>query len=598
MSNETKKSLNDVILLIVSPPYIFLLLSCFISFLAHPSFQGYSGDFLDEQSMFQNRFQFPLCVYLSFVLSYPCLFFFRDNKSIYPITKFFICGSAALALLEPFFNSFDWFFFWGVVALTGVEIYGLYWEASKKVKVDVGEYPLTVDPKRRTGFSTASLHENVQIVGGTGTGKTHYVIKPFIEQTIQKGLGCFIYDVKSNMNRDVAFYVSKAFRHYFHFNLVEPTKSHTYNPLFGNNPGAIANRVYTALFYETNNGETYYQKLAEAFLRNLIGLLMKEIKTLTFQDLLLATQEADTFKTINWFCTKYPDNNYALYFRDQWLGKAPKERRMELSGLVNKLQRFCSSEWSFLLNVRNPDIQMEKVIAEGQILLFAPDSARYLEDAKALSILAMMDMSEQLSNRYRASNLKPFRVFLDEFYNLAYPRFIDFINKCREAKINLFLAHQSLGDLRGVSEEFLEQVMNTASNKIILRVNDPDTAESFARQFGTELDKNHRVESFQSDGTAAGYSKAPVEMFRFHPNLIKELQAGHAIIKEVGAEGVNVYKTALRFATQAPEHFNPSSNLDLIKSRSGKIESTLAELIKPVNEGPKTAKKSNSLGDE
>gem|GEM_PF-1937836 len=602
MSNEVKHTLNQFILGVVFLPYFFLWVNWFTSFLSHQTFYN-SNDMWDQPCFFVNHHPLPIEVCWPFIIPYIILFFFRDTKIVYPVNKVLISGCAAIALLYPFYDYYYWssFFWWFVLTFTALGcLYcgDFHFPLWKSKKIDVGEYPLTVDPKRRIGFSTASLHENVQIVGGTGTGKTHYVIKPFIEQTIRQGLGCFIYDVKGNMDKDVAYYASFARREYLHFNLVEPQKSHTYNPLYGNNPDAIANRVYTALYYKVNNGETYYHDLAEAFLRNLIGLLMMEIKTLTFQDLLSATQEADTFKTISLFCAKYPNNGYADYFRDVWLNKSPKERRMELSGLVNKLQRFCTSEWSFLLNVRDPDIQMEKVLSENQVLLFSPDSARYLEDAKALSILAMMDMSEQLSKRYRTGDLKPFRVFLDEFYNLAYPRFIDFINKCREAKINLFLAHQSLGDLRGVSVEFLEQVMNTASNKIILRVNDPDTAESFSRQFGTELDKNHRVESFQSDGTAAGYSKAPVEMFRFHPNLIKELQAGHAIIKEVVSRGVIVYKTALRFATQAPEHFNPSSNLKPLKYRSGEVETSLLEIIKPVNEGPKGLKKSFSLGVE
>jgi type IV secretory pathway TraG/TraD family ATPase VirD4 len=555
----------------------------------------------DHHYFFVNHLHFPIVACWPFIIPYIILCFFRHTENVYPVNKLLISGCAAEALLYPFYDYYDWSFFIWWFVLTFMALGCLYckdFNLPQWKKDEFGEYPLFVGPKQKNWFSTASLHENVQIVGGTGTGKTHYVIKPFIEQTVLQGLGCFIYDAKSNMVRDVAHYSNCAQRDYLHFNLVNPKQSHTYNPLFGDNPDAIANRVHAALYYERNSGETYYQDLAAAFLRNLVGLLMMEIKTLTFQDLLSATQEADTFKTISLFCAKYPNNGYANYFRDVWLGKSPKERRMELSGLVNKLQRFCTSEWSFLLNVRDPDIQMEKVMSEGQILLFSPDSARYLEDAKALSILAMMDMSEQLSHRYRRSGLKPFRVFLDEFYNLAYPRFIDFINKCREAKVNLFLAHQSMGDLSGVSPEFQEQVMNTASNKIVLRVNDPDTAESFARQFGTELDKNHRVESFQSDGTPAGYSMAPVEMFRFHPNLIKELKVGQAIVKIVGASGVTIFQTQLRFATQAPGLFEPELYLKPLKYRSGEIETSLPEIIKPVNEGSRGLKKSFSLGVE
>ena len=175
------------------------------------------------------------------------------------------------------------------------------------------------------------------------------------------------------------------------------------------------------------------------------------------------------------------------------LAKPAKQRQEELSGLVNKLQRFCNSEWSHLLNVKNPDVIMKEVVKNHGIFLFSPDAALYPDDAKPLAILAMMDLSEQVAARYESKPEKPFRVFLDEFYNLAYPRFIDFINKCREAEVNLFLAHQSLGDLRGVSYEFQEQVMNTARNKIVLGVDDPETAEHFARQFGTEEDKDYKV---------------------------------------------------------------------------------------------------------
>ncbi len=581
MSNESKDSQNQIILAVVSPPLILFLLN-----LLHP-FLNYV-DVFNNRSIhmdFENQHYLGIWIWL-FLIPYAVLFFNRENKDIYLPTKLAVCVSAAMALLNPITDVYDWAYFFLVILWAGGAMYGLYWKASEKKKVDFGDYPLSVDPKGRYGFPTSSLHENLQIVGGTGTGKTHYVIKPFIEQTINQGLGSFILDVKGNMDKDVAFYADVARRRYFHFDLADPTMSHTFNPLYGDDPSAISNRVFAALYYDTNNSEPYYRLLAEAFLRNLIGLLKMEIKTLTFQDLLLATQEADTFKTINWFCAKYSYTPYAKYFTDQWLSKSSKERRMELSGLVNKLQRFCNSEWAFLLNVREPDIQMEKVVSYGEILLFSPDSARYPEDAKAISILAMMALSEQLAARYRTNTVKPFRIFLDEFYNLAYPRFIDFINKCREARMNIIMAHQSNGDLKGVSMEFFEQVMNTASNKIILRVNDPDTAEHFARQFGTELDLNYKVESFASNGQMAGYSKPQVEKFRFHPNLIKELKVGHAIIKIVGDGGVHIFETPLRMATKAPQDFNPRENLQHFNPRKQVNESSLPELIQEVGSGP------------
>ncbi len=596
MSKEAKSSINQIILLLVSPPYLLLILN-----IVHPfiGFDAMLSNYLPSPD-FEAEHYLGMGIWV-FVIPYTLLYYNRANENIFLITKIAICGSSAIALIDPVAREYDASYFTMVFILAFMGMYFLYWKAAEKKKVNLGEYPLSLDPKGRIQIPTSSLHENVHIVGGTGTGKTSFVIKPLVEQTIKQGLGCFIYDVKANMKRDIAYYGMKGDRFIYHFNLSEPSVSHSYNPLYGNNADAIANRVFTALYYDNKNTEPYYVELADAFLHNLVGLLKKEIKTITFQDLLLATQEADTFKTIGWLCAKHPGTYYAQYFRDQWMGKSPKDRRAELSGLVNKLQRFCNSEWSYLLNVREADIRMDQVMDYGEILLFSPDSARYPEDAKRISILAMMDMAEKLSARYNPElKKKPFRVFLDEFYNLAYPRFIDFINKCREAQVNLFLAHQSLGDLRGVSQEFLEQVMNTASNKIVLRVNDPDTAESFARQFGTEQDTNYKVESYAANGSALGYSKPPVEKFRFHPNRIKELKVGQAIVKVVGEGGVQLLQTNLKPATTPFGQYLPQWNIKNRKWREEKNQSSLPEPT-PSPEGPSSKPgkdRVKGMGDE
>ena len=595
MTKEDWERFNQVVLLPMTLPYVFIGLNfCWPFF----GLGNMDGTFPDPDVV--NRHLLGPFI-LVFAVPYVLVYLFRETENILLPTKLAVCPTMAVAVLDLLFSTYSKFYLVSVALLTALGLFGLFWKPVRKKKETYGPYPLVLDSNLQNILSTSSLHENVQIVGGTGTGKTHYVIKPFIEQTILQNLGCFILDVKSNMLRDVAYYAFRAAGRFIrHFNLVDISKSHTYNSLYGDNPDAIANRAFAALYYDTHNTETYYRELAEVFLHNLIGLLKMAIKTITFQDLLTATQEVDTFRTIAWFCAKYPNTHYARYFREQWLSKSPKERRQELSGLINKLQRFCNSEWSHLLNVREPDIKMSEVVKHGQIFLFSPDFARYPEDAKPLCILAMMDLAEQLADRYRVTPEKPFRVFLDEFYNLAYPKFIDFINKCREAKVNLFLAHQSMGDLRGVSEEFLEQVMNTASNKIILRVNDPDTAEGFARQFGTERDQDYRVESFGTNGQMMGYSRPPVEKFRFHPNRIKELKVGQAIVKAVGESGVKVFQTDLRPADSPWDGFNTQNGVAHRTQHSGTNESSLPELIGDNGGGPEPGPKNpgSPMGDE
>src|SRR5665213_62081 len=276
MTKNSATTINQIIMVPCCVPFVFIAVN-----LLYPLFGigNLDGTFPDAD--FYNHHIIGWWMLL-FSIPYVFVFFSRNDENIFLPTKLAVSATCAVSLLDPLITHYNQLYFVLGALLTAGAVTGLFWKPIRKKHVDYGKYPLLIAPKKGYGFPTSSLHENVQIVGGTGTGKTHYVIKPFIEQTVKQGLGCFIYDVKGNMDKDVAYYASFARREYLHFNLVEPQKSHTYNPLYGNNPDAIANRVYTALYYKVNNGETYYHDLAEAFLRNLIGLLMMEIKTLTF----------------------------------------------------------------------------------------------------------------------------------------------------------------------------------------------------------------------------------------------------------------------------------------------------------------------------
>jgi len=581
MNNETKTFVNQVVSFVVSLPLFALIISC-----ARTALEGMPRSVMSFEDSYYNWIHIFGLPFFLFLLPYPIIFYFlKKNENVDWLTKIAVSVSTPIAILDPVTEFYTHAYFFWVVVMACIGVWGLAWNknSEKEWKADIGPFPLALNQEGTAGICTTSLNLNVQIVGGTGSGKSCFAIKPFIQQSIMQEIGCFIYDAKADLIRDVAYYWdhdrSVNHKEVFHFNLTNPDQSHTYNPLYGSNPDAIANRIHTALYYDTRHAEPFYVDLAKAFLQNLVGLLMHEIKTLTFMDLLLATEEAETFRTIQWFCAKYPDSDQARYFRNQWLWKNAKQRQEELSGLVTKLQRFCNSGWAHLLNVRDPDVVMARVVKDNRVFVFTPDAARYPEDAKPLSILAMMDLAEQSADRQFNKPDKPFRIFLDEFYNLAYPRFIDFINKCRQAEMNLFLAHQSIGDLTGVSQEFQEQVMNTARNKIILGIDDPETAEYFARQFGTEEDKDYQVESFDSAGALAGYAKPKVEKFRFHPNLIKELKVGEAVVKVVGSGAPKIFKIKLRSAVRVPENYYCKNALAPIHKKKGKNESSLAEVM-------------------
>jgi hypothetical protein len=486
--------------------------------------------------------------------------------------------------------------------------------------VDYGASPLQVDEEGNFYIPSKACEYHIQVCGGTGSGKTYNVIKPFIRQDIVTNrIGAFIYDVKSNLAKDIAFYVDEAGREkdFKYFDLGNPAKSMTWNPLYSGTADEIADKVYCALYYESDKASQYYSELGSAFLHNLISLLKMEKDVLTFQDLFNATSELDTFKTLNRLCQKHSQAPQARFFTSNWLQKPMRQRQEELTGLINKLQRFCTREWAPLINTTKPDIRMNEVLDYNQILLFGIAAPKYPDDARPLSIMAIMDIAQQVAARFSSKPSKTFRVYLDEFYHLAYSGFIKTLNLAREARVSFVLAHQALADLGMVSEEFAQQVSINTRNKVVLTQDDSHTAEYFAELLGTEIDLDTKVYSFDTRqsplfATPAGYTMPQQHKFRFNPNEIKELPLGEALVRTVFPTGPIIRRIKLPKARIAPNGFNldgvlktlnnhlkqeeqkePEERLDLLKER--KRQEPEDPRIKALNEkysrGRKTPKR-------
>lgn len=512
-----------------------------------------------------------------FFLSALVLQKFLASRNLFPKTASLLSGLLAGLLLKDLFllvnpDSAILVILAYAFSIAAATITTLYFFRLKKdvplskkdlPEVDYGSSPLQVDDEGRFLLPSKACEYHIQICGGTGSGKTFHVIKPFIRQDIVKNrIGCFIYDVKSNMAQDIAYYVDEAGREkeFKYFDLGNLGKSMTWNPLYSGSADEIANKVYCALYFESDKASQFYSELASAFLTNLVHLLRREIKTLTFNDLFNATAELDTFKTINRLCQKYPQTPQAKFFSSNWLQKPMRQRQEELTGLINKLQRFCTRDWAPLINTTEPQIKMDEILDFNQVLLFGVAAPRYPDDARPLSIMAIMDIAQQVAARFNKKPSKTYRVYLDEFYHLAYSGFIKTLNLAREARVSFVLAHQALADLKMVSEEFSQQVSINTRNKVVLTQDDSQTAEYFSELLGTEIDLDTKVYSFDTRTsslfpTPAGYTMPKQHKFRFNPNEIKELPQGVGLVRTVFPTGPIIKKVTLPKARTASSDF-------------------------------------------
>jgi type IV secretory pathway TraG/TraD family ATPase VirD4 len=101
----------------------------------------------------------------------------------------------------------------------------------------------------------------------------------------------------------------------------------------------------------------------------------------------------------------------------------------------------------------------------------------------------LQDLTGYLGRRYAYDDVRtatPITICVDEFSNVAYPLFIDALNKAGGANARFVLAMQSLADPEAaMGRERAQQVFDNLNTKIWFRLADPRTAEEATHGLGT-----------------------------------------------------------------------------------------------------------------
>lgn len=130
-----------------------------------------------------------------------------------------------------------------------------------------------------------------------------------------------------------------------------------------------------------------------------------------------------------------------------------------------------------------------------------------------------------------------FSCLLDDFQDYIYEGFGSLLNKSRSANVGVVFSHQALGDLDKVSEAFKNVVLTNTNVKVVMRMNDPDTCDHFAKTFGTNTSFKVTEKTKDSSRTGDGTIRE-VEKYNFHPNVFKKLGTGMGIVSIPHRDGV------------------------------------------------------------
>jgi hypothetical protein len=141
-----------------------------------------------------------------------------------------------------------------------------------------------------------------------------------------------------------------------------------------------------------------------------------------------------------------------------------------------------------LLSTLPADLTWDRVLDRQMVVYFALASLLLGEVANRIGRVILQDLTGYLGRRYAYDDVhraSPITMLVDEFSNVAYPLFIDALNKAGGAGARYVLAMQSLADPEAaMGREHAQQVFDNLNTKVWFRLADPRTAETATEGLG------------------------------------------------------------------------------------------------------------------
>ncbi|MDA9101159.1 TraM recognition domain-containing protein [Omnitrophica bacterium] len=375
---------------------------------------------------------------------------------------------------------------------------------------------------------------HMQVVGSTGTGKTESVLLPMLAHDITHGKGALVIDGKGDRELlDRIHHIVKSCgrrKDLYYFSLADPDSSNTYNPLLRGNATELKDKIVGSMAWS----EEFYRRMAEQAALTLLNGLIATRQKVRFRTLYACLTDIKSLQALSDKTqSKDPDLQQDLVK----MVNSFKENQKFLSGLMADLYLSSRSEFSKLLDVEKPHIDLLNVYQQNKIVYFALDLQGYGDTAKRMGRMILQDLktvSSYIQSQIPASRRHFFPVFVDDAASFLDLNFVDFLNKSRAARIGIALFHQSLADLSfRAAPNFQAQVIENTNIKIILRQDDPWAVEKFTKIAGTRrtmIPTYQTEERLTGKGLTGTGSIREGQTFRIEPDLIKALKRGEAVV--------------------------------------------------------------------
>jgi len=358
---------------------------------------------------------------------------------------------------------------------------------------------------------------HVQIIGGTGSGKTSSLIFPMMKQDIERDRGIIFVDAKGDLNTAKTIYqmARDAGRgdDFQIFSMGFPEKSNSYNPLALGNATQLKDKIIGAIAFT----EPHYKRECENGLQILFDELINAGKTVTLSALNEILKKPSL---------QFP--NFLDFYN---------EHKKNITGIQNEINLIVNTQFGRLFE--GNEINLSDVYNKQKIVYFALNVLIYGETGKRMGRLITGDINTLCGTIQNSEHRKELGIFIDEYGAFGTEPFALTLSQGRSAKFMVTIAHQSKADLKNISQNHDEQIKTNTNTRIVLKSSNTD-AEDFSNEAGTyrgvEITRQVALKGTK-EGAEMGTEKV-VDVYHINPQEIRQLNTGQAAYKTPSEMGL------------------------------------------------------------
>ncbi|HLY50723.1 MAG TPA: helicase HerA-like domain-containing protein [Solirubrobacteraceae bacterium] len=380
--------------------------------------------------------------------------------------------------------------------------------------------------RRPAVLSDRELSAHGLILGASGSGKTTALVT-LLAQEISRGRPVIAIDMKGSPGfaAQLAAAAAAAGRQ---LRLWTPDGPGFWNPLQHGNATEGKDKLISTEHFS----EPHYQRAAERYAQTLLQVL-RHVHPARAPTLAEVVSYMDP-KRLHGLLREVPE---PLAERAQdYLSNLTADQLSAIRGLQTRLAVITESEAGPYLNQGQATIDLRAALDSRDVVLFSLNSSRYGKSAAQLGTLVVQDLicatGLRLQEQGAAARLRPAVIAIDEFSGIGGEHVVALFERGREAGARVLVATQEMADLDRAGRGVRDQVLGNTAFKLVFRQEVPESAHTVAQLAGTEprWEETRQIGGTLFPGPAGRGTRREVERFVVHPNEVKTLQTGDAVL--------------------------------------------------------------------